>query len=87
MQRIVIPGEKLSDTAVRMHNTLVHQGKTYSTIVGLYNDEKNILIPMEGLWHPAYGDLEVLSRMRVFCYYCFGHAVTVICILLSSPLK
>ncbi len=59
MQRIVIPGEKISDTAVRMHNTLIHNGKTYSMIVGLYNDEKSMLIPLEGLWHPAYGDTVV----------------------------
>ncbi len=56
MQRIVVPGEKLEDKPLRIDEAFIDDGKTYSTIMSMYDDEKKILIPLEGLWYPRAGD-------------------------------
>ncbi len=70
MQTIVVPGEKLSDSIIRIQNSTVINGKTYSTIVGLFSSDKNTLIPLEGLWHPAYGDtvIGIIEEDRLNSY-------------------
>jgi exosome complex component RRP4 len=56
MQKIVVPGEELADKPLRIDNTIVDNGKTYSTLMALYDDEKKTLTPLEGLWYPRGGD-------------------------------
>ncbi len=56
MQRIVVPGEELADKPLRIDNTIIDGGRTYSTLMALYDDEKKILTPLEGLWYPRGGD-------------------------------
>ncbi len=56
MKKLVIPGEILSDKPLRIDHTIVEDGKTCSTIIGLYDDQKNVLIPVEGLWYPQPGE-------------------------------
>lgn len=56
MKRLVIPGEILSEKQLRMDHAVVEEGKTCSTIIGLFDDQANSLIPVEGLWYPRPGE-------------------------------
>ena len=56
MKRLVTPGEVLADRPLRIDNSLVEEGKTISTIMGMYDDQTNSLIPLEGLWYPRPGE-------------------------------
>lgn len=56
MKRIVVPGEILAEKAVRLDHTIVEDGKTCSTVMGLYDDQTGSLIPLEGLWYPQDGE-------------------------------
>lgn len=55
--RIVMPGELLSDRAERIAYAFVDNGKTYSTVVGLFSEGK--LVPLEGPYEPLPEDLIV----------------------------
>lgn len=56
MKRIVIPGEMLAEKPLRLDSTIIEDGKTHSTVIGLFDDETNTFIPMEGLWYPRPGE-------------------------------
>lgn len=56
MQRIVVPGEKISDTPMRMEGTIVENNATYSTLMAMYDDQTKVLVPLEGLWYPRRDD-------------------------------
>lgn len=56
MQRIVVPGEKVNDTPIRIENTITDKNGTYACILGVYDEEKKALVPLEGLWLPRHGD-------------------------------
>ncbi len=56
MQRIVVPGERLHDKPIRIENTITDNNGTYSCILGSFDDESKVLIPLEGLWQPKNGD-------------------------------
>lgn len=56
MQKIVVPGEKIADTPLRLDDGLVEKNATYSTVIGIYDDERRTLIPLEGLWYPRRDD-------------------------------
>jgi len=55
--RIVMPGEMLVDRAERISYAYVDNGKTYSTVVGLYSEGK--LVPLEGPYEPLPDDYVV----------------------------
>ncbi|MEM2138285.1 MAG: hypothetical protein QW568_04310, partial [Candidatus Anstonellaceae archaeon] len=52
--KIVMPGELLSDRADRIAYAFVDNGKTYSTVVGLFAEGK--LVPLEGPYEPLPDD-------------------------------
>ncbi|MCL4375400.1 hypothetical protein M1394_01200 [Candidatus Marsarchaeota archaeon] len=56
MQRIVVPGERLEEKPVHLENTIIHENNTYSTVMGIYDNEKRNLVPLEGIWYPRHGD-------------------------------
>ena len=56
MKKLVIPGEMLSDKPLRLDHTVVENGKTCSTVIGLYDESASSLIPVEGLWYPRPGE-------------------------------
>jgi exosome complex component RRP4 len=56
MQRIVIPGEKVVNTPVRIENTISDKNGTYACVIGYFDDERKVLIPLEGVWQPRNGD-------------------------------
>jgi len=55
--RIVMPGELISDKPERIGYAFVDNGKTYSTVVGLYSEGK--LVPLEGAYEPLPDDYVV----------------------------
>jgi len=52
--KIVMPGELLLDRPERISYAFVDNGKTYSTVVGLYHEGK--LVPLEGPYEPLPED-------------------------------
>lgn len=55
--KIVMPGEMISDKPDRISYAYVENGKTYSTVVGLYHEGK--LVPLEGPYEPLPDDYVV----------------------------
>lgn len=56
MQRIVVPGEKLVSTPIRIENTISDKNGTYACVLGYFDEEHKTVIPLEGLWQPRHGD-------------------------------
>ncbi len=59
MRRIVLPGELLAEEPMRFDNSYMENGKTYSKVLGIYEDEKKSIVPLEGVWNPHIGDIVV----------------------------
>ncbi len=59
MREIVTPGDKISDNVVRVDNTYVENGKTYSKVLGLFDSEKGTVVSLEGTWSPRVGDMVI----------------------------
>ena len=57
--KIVLPGDKISDNPVRMENAIVENGKTYATVIGMFEETKGAFIPLESVWYPRQGDFVV----------------------------
>ncbi|MGC8710194.1 MAG: KH domain-containing protein [Candidatus Micrarchaeia archaeon] len=70
MGKIVVPGDLLSDKPIRIENAIIDEGKTYSTVLGMFDSEKNTLIPLEGLWYPRHGDvvIGIITEERMSSY-------------------
>lgn len=59
MKKLVVPGDVVAEKPLRVDNTIVEDGKTCSTVMGLYDEEAGSLIPLEGLWYPRPGEKAV----------------------------
>ncbi len=57
--RVVVPGEKLADTPRPAPFAFIEGGKTYSSILGLYDETDGKLVPLEGCYLPSIGDYVV----------------------------
>ncbi len=57
-RKIVVPGEKIADTPLRIPGAHVREGVTYATLVGLL-DESGKYIPLESRYKPMPGDVVV----------------------------
>lgn len=66
--RIVMPGELVAERPERISYAYVEDGKTYSTVVGLFSEGK--LVPLEGPYEPLPDDLVVgiISEVRFSGY-------------------
>ncbi len=51
-RKIVVPGEVLAERPLRLNGAIVEGSKTCATVMGIFDDEKSLLIPLEGLWYP-----------------------------------
>lgn len=56
MNRIIVPGEVIAEKEIRIPYTYTEGGKTYSTVLGIYEAEHSSIIPLEGLWSPNRDD-------------------------------
>lgn len=59
MNRIVVPGELLAEKPLRIENAIIEEERTYSTVLGIYNEEKSTLVALEGMWYPMRGDIVI----------------------------
>jgi exosome complex component RRP4 len=59
MRKIVVPGELLSDKSPRGKDIIIENGKAYATVMGVYDDQKNSFMPLEGPWYPQSDDLVI----------------------------
>lgn len=57
--KIVLPGDKISDSVVRMENAIVENGKTYATVIGMLDEERGAFVPLESVWYPRPGDFVI----------------------------
>lgn len=55
MKRIIIPGEKILDSAFLSETTSVEGNKTYASVVG-FMDEENKFVPAKSVYRPMPGD-------------------------------
>ena len=55
MKRIVVPGEYIKEDA-RLPFAYIEKDKAYSKVIGLYDEEKDTIIPLEGGYVPHVGD-------------------------------
>lgn len=56
MANIVLPGDKLADKQLHVEGALMEGGKTYATVMGLFDAEKELFIPLESVWYPKVED-------------------------------
>lgn len=59
MRSIVTPGELISEDKIIARNTFTQNGKTYSKVLGIYEDSAGEIIPLEGAWNPRTEDVVV----------------------------
>jgi len=57
-RKIVVPGEQIADTAVRIPGGYSKDGKTYATLVG-FLDEEGRYVALESNYKPMMGDVVV----------------------------
>jgi exosome complex component RRP4 len=57
MNRIVVPGELLANSPQRIEFAFVEDGKTYSSVLGLFDEANPRVIPLEGAYMPAQYDI------------------------------
>ncbi|MCD6549414.1 RNA-binding protein [Candidatus Micrarchaeota archaeon] len=65
---VVVPGEKIADKPIKSFYTYVENGKTYSTVVGLFRNGR--IIPLNGPYFPEKDDLVVgvISEVKIHGY-------------------
>ena len=56
MSNIVLPGDKLADKPLHIEGALLEGGKTYATVMGLFDAERGSFIPLESVWYPKVED-------------------------------
>jgi len=56
MRKIVLPGESIQNGAKRINGAYVSSNQTYAAVVGMYDDERGTLVPLEGVWLPNVGE-------------------------------
>ncbi len=57
--RIVVPGEVLFEAPRTIAYAYVQDGKTYSSVVGLFSDKEGRLIPLQGAYTPLGEDVVI----------------------------
>ncbi|MCL5239598.1 MAG: hypothetical protein M1286_03985 [Candidatus Marsarchaeota archaeon] len=57
--KVILPGDKISDSPVRTENAIVENGKTYATVMGMLDESRGAFIPLESIWYPREGDFAV----------------------------
>lgn len=83
MRNLVIPGELISEQRLMMRNTYVQNGKTYASVLGMYEDSTKEVIPLEGVWNPRIDDVvvgiieEVKNKVYVVNLAYFGRSLII----------
>jgi len=80
---MIIPGDLVSETPLRIANSFVQNGKTYSKVLGIYDDSEHTIIPLEGSWIPRLDDsvVGIITEARPKVYIVdlsyFGRALLI----------
>ncbi len=83
MRTIVTPGDVVAEKAIAVRNTFVQSGKTYSKILGIYDESAKEIIALEGAWDPRVEDsvVGIISEVRNKVYIVdlsyFGRALLI----------
>ncbi len=56
MRRMILPGDLIFEKPMRMNNAYISGGKTLSKVLGIFDDVRNSLIRLEGVWKPFIGN-------------------------------
>jgi exosome complex component RRP4 len=56
MRQIVMPGDVIAEKPARVEHSYIENGKTYAGILGMFDSERNSIVPLEGAWVPRIGD-------------------------------
>jgi exosome complex component RRP4 len=57
--KIVVPGELIADKPLKIPDAYIEDGKTYSEVVGLFHEQENRLVALEGAYTPYEEDYVV----------------------------
>jgi exosome complex component RRP4 len=70
MKNIVTPGDLISEGIIRTGNTFVSGGKTYSKVLGIYENNSHDVVPLEGVWNPRTEDsiVGIVSEAKAKVY-------------------
>lgn len=71
MRKMVFPGDLLANERIQSRGVYVENGKSYASLLGLYDEGSKEFIPLEGAYEPQEGDLllGIVSDMRPNGYY------------------
>ncbi len=56
MRTILVPGELISDKTMHGEGIIVENGKSYASVIGIYDSERQGFIPLESIWSPQQGE-------------------------------
>jgi exosome complex component RRP4 len=56
MKTVVLPGDAMPEGLAGTHYTYMSAGHAISKVVGVYDDERKEIMPLEGAWHPRVGN-------------------------------
>jgi exosome complex component RRP4 len=54
-----MPGDMIFEKPMRVENSYVENGKTYSEVMGLFDSEKGSLVALEGSWNPRTDEVVI----------------------------
>ena len=83
MRQIVTPGELIEGHVLRIRNAYTQNGKTYSSVLGMYEDSTKEVIPLEGVWNPRIEDVvigivqEVRNKVYIIDLSYFGRSLLI----------
>jgi exosome complex component RRP4 len=70
MNKLVVPGDLLTDKVIRSPYVFVKEGKSYASVIGVYDAESVKFIPLKGAYLPQIGDgvIGVVEEEKVIGY-------------------
>jgi len=83
MRTIVTPGDVIAQSPTRVRNAYVQNGRTYSKVLGIYDDSAQEVIALEGTWDPRIEDsvIGIISEVKPKVYIVdlsfFGRALLI----------
>ena len=70
MGRLVIPGDLLLDKPIRNPYTYIKEGKTYASVVGMFDEQQSKFMPIKASYLPSLGDsvIGIIEEEKVIGY-------------------
>ena len=83
MRSIVLPGDQIDGGAERSRNTYRSGDASFSKVLGIYDESRGDVVPLEGPWMPAANDSvvgtisDVKSKLYIVDIQYFGRALLI----------